>query len=191
MKTNEKKLFASGVYIRQEQESDFNEISHIVDMDSKQWKSIEFNKSWVIEHIRSSPFYIPELAFIAHADDELAGYLMFSKLIIRENGIPHDSLLLGPLAIAPAFQKKGIARKMIEYGLQAAGEHGYATVFVCGHADFYQEMGFVPHVGIVGGNKDEAVLAYELVDGALSEISGQMEPFELLHDSLKEVSRNE
>ncbi|KTD84179.1 hypothetical protein [Paenibacillus etheri] len=77
---------------------------------------LNFNKSWVIEHIRSPPFYIPELAFIAYANHELAGYLMFSKLIIRENGIP-------------------------------------PTVFVCGHTDFYQEIGFVPHVGVVGGKK--------------------------------------
>ncbi|HBS45425.1 MAG TPA: hypothetical protein DEA91_14920 [Paenibacillus sp.] len=57
-----------------------------VDMDSKQWKSIEFNKSWVIEPIRSPPVYIPELAFIAYVNHELAGYLMFSKLIILGSG---------------------------------------------------------------------------------------------------------
>ncbi|WP_179086934.1 GNAT family N-acetyltransferase [Paenibacillus odorifer] len=61
------------------------------------------------------------------------------------------------MAIVPAFQKKGIARKMIEYGLQAAGELGHATVFVCGHTDFYQEIGFVPHVGIVGGKRRSGI----------------------------------
>lgn len=75
---------------------------------------------WVIEHIRSPPFFVPELAFIAYANYELAGYLMFSKLIIRENGIP-------------------------------------PTVFVCGHTDFYQEIGFVPHVGIVGGKRRSGI----------------------------------
>lgn len=46
---------------------------------------------------------------------------------------------------------------MIEYGLQAAGELGHATVFVCGHTDFYQEIGFVPHVGIVGGKRRSGI----------------------------------
>jgi hypothetical protein len=69
-------------------------VDEVLIMDSKQWKSIEFNKSWVIEHIRSPPFYIPELAFIAYANHELAGYLMFSKLIIRENGIPPNSICM-------------------------------------------------------------------------------------------------
>lgn len=49
---------------------------------------------------------------------------------------------LGPMCVAPNYQKSGIGSKLVAYGLQSLAQQGAHRIFVLGHADYYPKFGF-------------------------------------------------
>jgi predicted N-acetyltransferase YhbS len=86
------------------------------------------------------------------------------------------ALLLGPLAVDPAFANQGHGRGLVAAALEAARNAGIALVVLVGDEPYYARLGFrpVPHGQIIlpGPVDPERLLAAELVAGALTGYSG-------------------
>jgi predicted N-acetyltransferase YhbS len=54
------------------------------------------------------------------------------------------ALLLGPLAVDPAFANQGHGRRLIAEALEAARTAGIALVLLVGDAPYYAKLGFEP-----------------------------------------------
>jgi putative acetyltransferase len=52
--------------------------------------------------------------------------------------------LLGPLAVAPAWQRRGIGNAVVRTGVQRMENAGIAHVYVLGDPAYYERLGFVP-----------------------------------------------
>ena len=52
--------------------------------------------------------------------------------------------VLAPLAVAPAFQKQGIAAALVRHSLKRLTEGGYDLVVVLGEPHYYGRFGFDP-----------------------------------------------
>lgn len=103
------------------------------------------NEARLIELIRSSPNYIPELALVADYQGTVVGYILFSWIDLV--GAETDPVLgLAPLAVKPEFQKQGIGRQLVEAGLKIAETRGDRLVIVLGEPEFYSKFGFKPSV---------------------------------------------
>jgi len=117
-----------------------------------------------------------DLSYTARIGTLLVGSVRLTPVRIRET----PALLLGPLTIEPPFRDRGIGKAMMERALKDAKQQGYRLVVLVGDEPYYARVGFkrVPKGAItMQGPVDPArMLAAELVEGALSDVSGVVRP---------------
>jgi putative acetyltransferase len=82
------------------------------------------------------------LGFVAVDEDQIVGYAAFSRMVVVADEARVPALALGPIAVLPAFQRRGIGGRLIQCGLAAANGRGIPLVFVLGDPDFYGRFGF-------------------------------------------------
>ncbi|MBX9255754.1 N-acetyltransferase [Desmonostoc muscorum CCALA 125] len=99
------------------------------------------NEAKLVEQIRCSDRYIPELALVAEIEGAVVGHILFSYIdLVHEQTL--KILGLAPLAIRPEFQRQGIGSALIKAGLEIAEVNKEAIVIVLGHPEFYTRFGF-------------------------------------------------
>lgn len=90
------------------------------------------------------------------------------------------ALLLGPLAIAQAYRRRGLGRRLIAEALFRAFVAGHEAVLLVGDAPYYDAFGFSRRHTLdlsLPGPVDEArFLGLELRAGALKEAKGLVQP---------------
>ncbi len=108
---------------------------------------------------------LAELSFVAIGEAEtLVGSVRYWP--IRAGSIP--ALLLGPLAIQPARQGRGVGRALVFHSLDVAAQAGHRLVFLVGDPTYYERFGFDPvPEGIVMPNESPARLQHRLLDASL------------------------
>ena len=79
-------------------------------------------------------------ALVAEVAGEVVGHVQFSRAWVGET----EALALGPMAVRPDRQGKGIGAALVRGGLEVAAERGETTVIVVGDAGYYERFGFRP-----------------------------------------------
>lgn len=134
------------------------------------------NEAELIEVIRNSPNFIPELSIVAKEDENVLGHILFSPIIIEAPGQCVDAIALAPLAVTPTRQRQGIGSQLVEVGLSKCRDRGHSIVVVLGHSSYYQRFGFqtASKFGVQAPFPvpDEAFMIIELKPGALKNVSG-------------------
>lgn len=114
-----------------------------------------------------------DLSFVALAGGAVVGSVRMTPIAAGEG----RALLLGPLAVRPAFKNLGIGRKLVAIALDAARRDGWGLSILVGDAPYYAPLGFskvVPHGQLAMPRPvDPArLLACELVPGTLAGFAG-------------------
>ncbi len=86
------------------------------------------------------------LSLAAIVDGQIAGHGMVTTCQVE--GIGRPTGLLGPLAVLPAFQKRGIGGHLVTTSLQRMESAGVGSVCVLGDPAFYGRFGFLPDTGL-------------------------------------------
>lgn len=109
---------------------------------------------------------LAELCFVAEDEDgNLVGAVRYWPVMAGSQ----PALLLGPLAIAPARQARGIGRALVFHSLEIAGAVGHRLVFLVGDPAYYARFGFtVAPAGIVMPGESPARLNYRLLDQSVT-----------------------
>ncbi|MEP7018006.1 MAG: N-acetyltransferase [Actinomycetota bacterium] len=105
----------------------------------------------MVDLIRASPQYVPELALAARISRDVVGFVMLSHAeVVGADGARHDVLTLSPLAVAPDHERQGIGSALVRAGLSAADATGRGLVTLEGSPTFYGRLGFrfAPDFGI-------------------------------------------
>jgi predicted N-acetyltransferase YhbS len=106
----------------------------------------------------------------------LAAAVRFTPVRIGGSG---GALLLGPLAVDPAFANRGYGRALAGEALEGARAAGVRLVVLVGDEPYYARLGFTrvpPGRIMLPGPIDLArLLAVELVPGALQDFAGRVE----------------
>lgn len=114
-----------------------------------------------------------DLARIARDETgAMAGAIRFWP--IRVDTVP--ALLLGPVAVHPTHQGEGLGAMLIQGGLDAARNRGWARVMLVGDAPYYGRFGFtrLDDVEMPPPTNPDRVLGHDLVPGAWEGISGKV-----------------
>lgn len=85
---------------------------------------------------------VPEVVTLVATDDgALVGHVVFTPGRVADGTFP--VALLGPLAVATAYQKRGIGTALVRAGLDRLRSVGFDQVFVLGDPAYYSRLGFV------------------------------------------------
>lgn len=126
--------------------------------------------------LREGRTHRPDLSFTTLVGTLLVGSVRLSA--VRSGSI--DAVMLGPLAVEPAFEGRGIAGALIRDALEACRAAGEQLVMLVGDPPYYTRFGFkVAPTGSVTlpGPVDPARILYiELVEGALERARGAVTP---------------
>ena len=132
----------------------------------------------LVEAIRRSPDFIPELSLVAVSEDKIVGHILFSRVTLqtRDGDIP--ILALAPLAVLPDYQNQGIGSQLTRRGLDVCRTLVFGVVSVIGHPDYYPRFGFVPArpLGIEPSFDvpEAAWMVIELQPGVLNNLRGRV-----------------
>lgn len=96
----------------------------------------------LVEMIRESPNYVPELSLVAEEHGRIVGHLMLSYTDLVDGSRTHRVLTLSPIAVVPSAQGKGIGAGLIERALQLADREGQPLVCLEGDPKYYGKSGF-------------------------------------------------
>ncbi|MCG7917242.1 MAG: N-acetyltransferase [Candidatus Thiodiazotropha taylori] len=83
----------------------------------------------------------PLISLVASVDGLVVGHVIFSKVSV-EGDAERSGYILAPLAVHPAFQRRGIGTALIRRGIERLTQLKADYVLVLGNPDYYQRAGF-------------------------------------------------
>ena len=133
----------------------------------------------LVDRIRESSGFIPELSLVAENEIGIVGHLLISKAEVVSKAGRHPVIVVAPLAVSPAYQKQGIGSQLMLQGLEISRALGYTLVFLIGHPHYYPKFGFKPARSFGYDLKqfnvpDEVFMVCELQEGAASLMDGEL-----------------
>ena len=96
----------------------------------------------LVDRIRASREYVPEMALVAEADGEIVGHVMISHAVIRSADRDRRIVMLSPLAVLPERQGRGIGSALVRSAVGVADERGEPLVVLEGSPAYYGRLGF-------------------------------------------------
>ena len=91
---------------------------------------------------------VPEaLSLVAAGDEVVVGHILFTPCQVAGSGVP--VALLGPLAIDPRQQRRGIGGALIRDGLRRLEAANVGRVLVLGDPAYYGRFGFTAEADIL------------------------------------------
>jgi predicted N-acetyltransferase YhbS len=120
---------------------------------------------------------LPVLALSARENNQLIGTV---RLWTVEAATASRALLLGPLAVAPAYQDRGVGARLMRSALNRAAAAGHGAVLLVGDAPYYSRFGFsatlTEELEMPGPVERHRFLGLELRPGALAGARGLLRP---------------
>jgi len=103
------------------------------------------NEHYLLHIMRDCSAFVPELDIVAVHDGKIIGNIIYTKAVIAgDDGVEHGVLGMGPIAVLPEYQNKGVGGKLIAYTKNLARDMGYPAILLYGDPDYYCRHGFVP-----------------------------------------------
>lgn len=176
------------ITIRPETHKDYKDIVSLVLRSFKEGTEYSDGTDIIalIEEIRDSEYYIPELSFVAELEGEIVGHFLFSRFplsVSREGGYGNAKeqkiVMLAPVSVHADHLRQGIGKAMLQLGIEKVREMGFKGITVEGNPVFYNKVGFKTssEYGIYptsGWPMDapECMMCMETFPGSLDNIGG-------------------
>ena len=113
----------------------------------------------IVEALRAADAL--DVSLVAELDGSVVGHIAFSQG--RIGGEAAGWYVLGPVAVLPEFQGRGIGRALVESGLDGLRSRGAGGCVLVGDPAFYTRFGFEQVPGVVWADvPDENVLCLRI-----------------------------
>ncbi len=116
------------------------------------------------------------LSMVATLDGLVVGHIFFSPMTILGSDQKTPAVGLGPMAVLPEQQRRGIGSALVRHSLEVLREQGHKIVIVLGHLAYYPRFGFAPAIesGICWEHEVDPAyfMALALKPGALAGVQG-------------------
>ena len=126
--------------IRKEEAKDYEEVYFVVKRAFESAEHADGNEQDLVNALRKSNAFIPQLSLVAEIDGEIVGHILFTKARIEDNTV----LTLAPLSVLPEYQRQGIGTALIKEGHRIAKKLGYEYSVVLGSENYYPKTGYLP-----------------------------------------------
>ena len=138
------------VTIRPEEKRDYRSIVSLILRSFREGTSYSDGTDIValVEEIRVSPYYIPELAFVAERDGQIVGHFLFSRFPLAPTpaggcrSTDAGIVMLAPVSVHADYFRLGIGTAMLTQGIEAVRKAGFRGITVEGNFNFYHKVGF-------------------------------------------------
>ncbi len=185
------------ISIRLEEEKDYKAVEHLTREAFWDVYRPGCDEHLIVHKIRKVPAFVGELSYIACADGNVVGNIIYSRAkVINDEGREFEVLCMGPLSVLPPFQRKGIGSLLMNYSIEKARVLGFKAIIIFGNPGYYQRFSFINSgrygIKTSSGENFDAFMALELYDGALNGITGRYyvdEVFEVQDEELEIFER--
>jgi putative acetyltransferase len=102
-------------------------------------------ESAMVEELRASEGYLPELSLVAIEGGRVVGHLMLTLVTFvpdDETKAPLAVLSLAPVGVLPEVHDQGIGTRLVDVALRRASTRAEPFVVVLGHPTYYPRFGF-------------------------------------------------
>jgi putative acetyltransferase len=82
------------------------------------------------------------ISLVGTIETRIVGHAIFTKCGVVGNNV--NAALLGPLAVAPAWQRQGIGSAIVRAGLRRLEDADVGHIYVLGDPAYYGRLGFLP-----------------------------------------------
>ncbi len=139
------------ITIRQETHRDYKDIVSLILRSFKEGTENSDGTDVIalVEEIRESENYIPELSFVAELDGKIVGHFLLSHFPLSKtkkggHGTAKNSeiVMLAPVAVHADYLRQGIGTAMLTAGIEEVRKQGYKGITVEGNFHFYNKLGF-------------------------------------------------
>jgi len=163
------------IVIRTETKEDCN---HVRDVNFQAFGNRE-DEAQLVERIRLSEYFIPDLSIIAELNKEIIGHILLSKAEVFDTDVVHEVIVLAPIAVKPGHQRQGIGKQLILEAFKRCKDLGYYIVMLIGHPTYYPKFGFKParQFGLEMQQfevPDDVFMVCELKSNELNNIKGEL-----------------
>ena len=131
------------ILIRLEQKEDYPAVESLIRESFWNVYRPGCSEHYVMHVLRDDPAFVKELDFVMEQSGRLIGQNMFMRTVIDADGggtVP--VLTMGPICIAPALQRGGYGKMLLDYSLEKAAALGFGAVLFEGNIAFYGRSGF-------------------------------------------------
>jgi putative acetyltransferase len=104
----------------------------------------------IVDDIRNTAHWIDGGSIVAQdRTGAVVGHLLLSRgELDREDGSVVPIWMVGPVAVRPDLQRRGIGSALMNAAISFASERGQPVLCLLGHADYSPRFGFEPARGI-------------------------------------------
>lgn len=157
------------IHIREERPADIAAIRRVVEGAFKGRAEAD-----IVDKLRAQDRFA--ISLLAAVGGSIVGHVLLTDVRLLDAPAAIRGAGLAPLAVRPAFQRRGIGGALMRAALDAARAAGYHYVVLLGDPNYYRRFGFrtAADFGLVCefDAPAEAFLALELVPGALHGVAG-------------------
>jgi putative acetyltransferase len=136
--------------VRRETEDDFDAVRrvHTEAFDRHERAGARPPEVALVDELRVSPEFIPELSLVADNGQLVVGHVMATRATVGPEESP--ALGLGPLGILPSHQRHGVGIALMEAIIAEAESMGEPMIVLLGLPAYYNRFGFelTCHFGI-------------------------------------------
>jgi len=93
----------------------------------------------LVDVLRGTP---RSISLVAALGTEVVGHIFFSPVEIVGPAPTIAAAGLGPMAVLPEHQRRGIGSRLVRAGLEECRRSAYEAVVVVGHPSYYPRFGF-------------------------------------------------
>jgi putative acetyltransferase len=94
----------------------------------------------LVDAIRASDRFVPELSLVATVEEDVVGHVLLSYVSIEPG--EHPVLQLGPLAVLPSHQHRGVGGALMNEAVRLADRRGEPLILIEGNPRYYERFGF-------------------------------------------------